>query len=294
MSKNYSNQTEILSVGVIKRLQKPYVATFYQKVVDLVSGIEAESLVDTIAVFTDTVSEFTNSLRNDIEVDPEEVAEAFRQLRMMWNGTHRIFQGHTRSVNPTEAAMATKALALLKRYRQEHLKRTNAGEQILALTTSITNAWSASELAGTCIEQWSTQLVTAANNFTTLYQRRVSRTRAHLSVSQYSAKLFEQFYFMFFSMYVYVGSTGDVAVSEIFENIRELIDIYGRINKAHATFVANRNKAKAEQENGTQSGNPTDESSTDETETPAEIDELLRQAASVGQPAAKAGDESVA
>lgn len=274
----------MLSLGVVKRLQKPYVATFYQKVVDLVSGIEAEDLVDSVSVFVDTVSEFTNSLRGDIEAEPKEVEDAFHQLELMWSGTHRIFQGFARSNDPAEALMATKALALLKRYRLEPLKRTNVVEQFTSLTSSITSAWTSTELDKSFLQLWSDRLITSANNFASLYQRRVQRTTTHVSVSQYSGRLFDQFYFLFYDLYVYVGKTGDVAVSEIFECIKELIDIYGRIHKAHATRVANRNRTMSQPADGQPNDKPSDETQNEET---SEIDALLRQAAAVGRPTAE-------
>ncbi|MCQ2348864.1 MAG: hypothetical protein MJZ98_00105 [Paludibacteraceae bacterium] len=252
-------------IGFVNRMPMPYAPTFYMKVVDLVQGIEADELMDTVSVFCDSVSEFTTSLESDAQVDHEEIVEAFQRLRKLWTGTHRIFQGYTQSVNPAEALMAKKALSILKYYRQKTFKRTNAAENLIMLTNTITSAWTSAELQGTFIEEWRKSLVTAATDYADRYQRRIDRTNNHRCATDFMPQLFANFHFLFYSLYIYCGNTGDVAVSEIYENIKELVRIYSSIVKAHKTRVANRNR-------------PTD--TPDNTE--EEIQKLLRQAESLG------------
>lgn len=232
---------EIKSLGYIKRLPATYAPTFYSKVQDLISEVDNESLVDSVAVLCDGITELNAQLNNNHMVNSVEVVEAFGQLEKLWYGTKHLFKAYSYSTNPSDVVLAKKAMALLNSIYTVPLRRTNIADLMVSLSETIGKAWTKQELQGTFIESWKTQLDNAADNYADLYQRSVVNRASMVYFTDLRDSVFQSFNFFYLNLFTYIGNTGDVQISQLFTELNQLITIFTSIQKAHITRVYNRN-----------------------------------------------------
>mgnify|MGYP003291549225 CR=1 FL=1 len=121
------------------------------------------------------------------------------------------------------------------------------------------------DLTGSFLEGWRTQLTNVANDYFRVYQDRVDNGAAHQCFSEKKESVFDTFDFFYKNLYVCVGLTGDLSLTQLQSKINELIMIYTTISKSRATRIANQ-KQMAEDNNLEDSSTTADETSETTTE----------------------------
>lgn len=238
---------ELRRLGYIKRLPMAFAPTFYQKVSELLAGVETEELVDSIAVFSDITTEMVNAVNATMPYDAtEEAYREYLRCRAFYRATGSLFYAYSKSPVEAENVLGRKALALWNKVKDEPARRTNVAALMMSLADNISRAWTAQELTGTFLEGWKSSLTTCATRYAGLYQRRVEAAAERTFFTDYVENAFEAFQFLYYNIYTYVGNTGDVQIAEAFAEINDLIDTYTAIYKGRMTRIANRRAANTD------------------------------------------------
>lgn len=239
----------LLPLGFVKHMPIKFQQSFYQHVADITAVVEDEQLADPVAVFRDLVTEVLDSVHRSAINTSEEMYDLYDQADHFWQGTRHLFKAYRHSTNAKDATLANKALDMFQRMNCKRLLLSNAGAKLAALASNISAAWKPTDLTGTFLEGWVTQLNALATNYADALQKHVERGAQHVCFTERKMDLYESFEFLYLNFYTYMGNTGDLAIAQVFSDINDLIAWYTATAKAHATRVKNAN------ENGNENGN---------------------------------------
>lgn len=241
----------LLPLGFVKHMPIKFQQSFYQHVADITAVVEDEQLADPVAVFRDLVTEVLDSVHRSAINTSEEMYDLYDQADHFWQGTRHLFKAYRHSTNAKDATLANKALDMFQRMNCKRLLLSNAGAKLAALASNISAAWKPTDLTGTFLEGWVTQLNALATNYADALQKHVERGAQHVCFTERKMDLYESFEFLYLNFYTHMGNTGDLAIAQVFSDINDLIAWYTATAKAHATRVKNAN----ENGNGNVNGN---------------------------------------
>lgn len=245
----------LLPLGFVKHMPIKFQQSFYQHVADITSAVEDEQLADSVAVFRDLVNEVLDSVHRSAINTSQEMYDLYDQADHFWQGTRHLFKAYRHSTNAKDATLANKALDMFQRMNCKRLLLSNAGAKLAALASNISAAWKPTDLTGTFLEGWVTQLNALATNYADALQKHVERGAQHVCFTERKMDLYSAFEFLYLNFYTYMGNTGDLAIAQVFSDINDLIAWYTATAKAHATRVKNANENENANGNENVNGN---------------------------------------
>lgn len=234
-------RTKVLPLSYIKYLPMAYSPSFFEKASEILKDIEEEGIVDSIAAFRDQTQEFLSSLEKMSQTVADDVIKEFGRIQSLWRGVKHLFKAYATSYNANEATLGKKALGIYQRLEQEPMRRTNAAVLMQNLVNGINRAWTPSQLTGSFLESWVTAMTSAANDYAAIYQDRVERAVGRSFFTDYRERTYEAFEFAYLSLYTFMGNSGDLAATQMFSELNDLIATYTAISKGRSTRIANKN-----------------------------------------------------
>lgn len=249
-------RTKMLPLSYIKYLPMAYSPSFFEKASEILKDIEDENIVDSIAVFRDQTQEFLSSLEKMSQTVAEEVIKEFARIQSLWRGVKHLFKAYATSYDASEATLGRKSLGIYHRLEEEPMRRTNAAVLMQNLVNGINRAWTPAQLTGTFLEKWVIAMTSAANDYAVIYQDRVERAVGRTFFTDYRERTYEAFEFAYLCLYTFMGNSGDLAASQAFSELNDLIATYTAISKARSTRIANKNAESAATETTTDEAAP--------------------------------------